>query len=78
MLALSDLSGSFECFHDLTKIFLYNKPSILKDNFLSRIDPSTFTSITKNVLQESTEKSGVFPGLKLKSHFLPHFSDSYV
>ena len=48
-------------------------PSILKDDFSSRIDPSIFTSIVPVLLDQSDETSYVLPALKSASHFLPQF-----
>ena len=44
-------------------------PSILKDDFSSRKDPSSFKTIV--FLDRSNETSVVFPALKPTSHFLP-------
>ena len=46
-------------------------PSILKDDFSSRTNPSIFTSIAPVLLDRSNETSWVFPALKSTSHFLP-------
>ena len=46
------------------------KPSILTDDFSSRIDSSIFTLITPVLLDQSNKTSWVFPALKSRSHFL--------
>ena len=46
-------------------------PSILRDGFSSRTDPSIFTLIVPVLLDQLKETSRVFPGLKSTSHFLP-------
>ena len=43
-------------------------PSILKDDFSSRIDPLIFTSIEPLLLDWSNKTSWVFPALKSTSH----------
>ena len=47
-------------------------PSILKDYFSTRTDPSIFISIAPVLLDQSNETIWVFPALKSKNHFLPH------
>ena len=52
---------------------------ILKYCFLSRTDPSIFTSIAPLSLDQSNELSSVvFPALKSTSHFLPQSTRSYI
>ena len=46
-------------------------PSILKDDFSSRTDPSFFTSIASAFLDRSNETNLVFPALKSTYHPLP-------
>ena len=44
-------------------------PSILKDDFSSRIDPPIFTAIEPLLLDQSNKTSQVLPALKSTSHF---------
>ena len=46
-----------------------DNPSILKNDFLSRLDSFIFTSIAQ-LFDRSYKKNGVFPALKSTSHFL--------
>ena len=53
-----------------------DNPSILKNYFSSRTNPSIFISIAPVLLDQSNETSWVFPKLKSASLFLPLFKVS--
>ena len=52
--------------------------STLKDDFSSRTDPSTFTSIVTVLLHHSNKISSVFQAFKSTRHFLPQSTVSYI
>ena len=51
--------------------FRREKPNILKDDFSSTTEPSIFTSIAPELLDQSNKTKWVFISLKSTSHFLP-------
>ena len=52
-------------------------PSILKDDYSSRLDPSIFTSVAPALLDQSNETSWVFPAMNSTSHYLPQSTLSF-
>ena len=68
------LGGSFSIGDNLrlqSSLELKVNPSILKNDFTSRTNPSIFTSIEPVLLYRSIETSWIFPALKSTNHFLP-------
>ena len=66
---------------NMVPLFLWNQrvdnPRILKGYFYSRTHLSIFTSIATMLLDQSNEKSWVFPALKSTSHILPQSTVPY-
>ena len=63
----SFLVGSFGNRDNVTALIQFRKrdsPSILKEDFSSRTDPSIFTSIAPELLNRSNGTGSVFPALK--------------
>ena len=63
----SFLVGSFGNRDNVTAPIQFRKrdsPSILKEDFSSRTDPSIFTSMAPELLNRSNGRGSVFPALK--------------
>ena len=74
------LRGSFSNRHNVRVPIQFrreNTPTILKDYFYSRIEPSIFTSVAPDLLNGLKETSLVFPALKSTNHLLPQSSMSH-